>query len=338
MHKKNLTCFLVGVLSVIFVFQPVLYAQYYDADIRNTSKLETKDEPKKKEPGLLFHRPAKSSPATQLEFANRLFERGRLKAAVNEYNALVHKWHTSPEAPLAQLACARILYDMGKYRNAFDEYQYLIDNFAGQFSYDDALDKQFRIANYLMTAKRLKFLFFPGFKIEEQALPLFEKIVKNAPNWKNSAEAQYNIGLINEKMADYPSAISAYDTVRYRYPDSEKASDASFRRAYCLYLSANQNIRNETQCRQALSALAGYIADYPKHGSVELAREYRDKLDDRLAKMYYELAVFYDKTPGKGKAALIAYEDFMRKFPSSGLVGKAGERIETLKKEFDQNK
>ncbi|MDD4870518.1 MAG: outer membrane protein assembly factor BamD [Kiritimatiellae bacterium] len=337
MYKRKFIWFQVSVLWLVLVFQPVLHAQY-ETDFKNTSKLEIKDEHKKKDPGLLFHRPAKSSPAEQLEFANKLLAKGKQKAAMKQFNALVHRWHTSPEAPLAQLAYARIKYDRGDYRDAFDEYQYLVDNFAGQFPYEEALDKQFRIANYLMTAKRMKFLFFPGFKIQEQALPLFETLVKNAPNWKNSVEAQYNVALINEDMADYQSAISAYDTVRYRYPNSERAADASFRRAYCLYLSANQSIRDETLCRQALSAFAGFMGDYPKHSSIDLAREYRDKLDERLANMYYELAVFYDKTPGKKKAALIAYEDFAKRFPSSKLAGDAGERIDVLKKELEKNK
>ena len=100
---------------------------------------------------------------------------------------------------------------------------------------------------------------------------------------------------------------------------------------------ANESPRDETLCRQAFSAVAGFIADYPKHGSIELAREYRDTLDDRLTNMYYELASFYDKT-GKHKAAIIAYEDFIRKFPSSRLAGDVSVRIETLKGKQEKGK
>ncbi len=308
----------------------------YETDFRNQTKLAYEDEKRRKTPSL-FHRPAKETAASQLAFADKLLADGKKKAAMKQYSALVHKWHTSPEAAKAQLAYACILYDRNDYRDAFDEFQYLIDNFAGQFPYGEALDKQFRIANYLMTARRMKFFFLPGFKIQEQALPLFEKIVKNAPNWENSVEAQYNIGLINEDMKEYAEAVRAYDTLRFRYAGGERAADASFRRAYCFYLMANQSPRDETSCRQALSALAGFIADYPRHSSIEPARKYRDELDERLANMYLERARFYDKT-GRKKAAIIAYEDFLRKFASSRLAGDIGARIETLKGELEKNK
>lgn len=335
MHKRTPICLAACIICAVLSFRAVAVAQY-DTDFRNPNRLPDSDEKKRKTPSF-FHKPAKETPAGQLEFADKLLAAGKQKAAMKQYSALVHKWHTSSEAAKAQMAYAGILYDRNDYKNAFDEFQYLVDNFAGQFPYEDVLDKQFRIANYLMTARRMKFLFMPGFKIQEQALPLFEKIVKNAPNWKSSVEAQYNIGLINEDMEDYQEAIRAYDAVRYRYPDSERAADASFRRAYCFYLTAKESIRDETCCRQALSALAGFMADYPRHSSFAPASKYRDELDERLANMYLERAEFYDKT-GRKKAAVIAYEDFIRKFPSSRLAGEITVRIETLKRELEKNK
>ena len=335
MYNKTHIGLFAFIICAVMSFQAVILAQY-DTDFRNPNKLPDSDEKKRKTPSF-FHRPAKETSASQLEFANKLLADGKQKAAMKQYSALVHKWHTSPEASKAQLAYARIMYDRNDYKDVFDEFQYLIDNFAGEFPYEEALDKQFRIANYLMTARRMKFLFMSGFKIQEQALPLFEKIVKNAPSWKNSIEAQYNIGIINEDMGEYSEAITAYDAVRYRYPDSERAADASFRRAYCFYLTANESIRDEISCRKALSALASFIADYPKHASFELASKSRDELDDRLANMYLERAKFYDKT-GRKKAAVIAYEDFMRKFSSSRQAGDVSIRIETLKGELERNK
>ncbi|MFA6272857.1 MAG: outer membrane protein assembly factor BamD, partial [Patescibacteria group bacterium] len=335
MRKWKSICISAGILWAFFVFLPAILAVQDDEFKPN--KLETADLSKRKEPGF-FHRPAQASPASQLKYADKLLAEGKQKAAMKQFGALVHQWHASPEAAPAQLAFARILYDKSDYRKAFAEFQYLIENFAGQFPYEEALDKQFRIANYQMTAKRMKFFFLPGFSVQEEAIPLFEKIVKSAPSWKNSVEAQYNIGLINEQLGDYPAAIKAYDALRFNYPAGSRAGDAGFRKAYCLYVSANDSPRDETLCREALSALAGFIGDYPANGNIAQAGEYRDKLDERLAAMYYDRAVFYDKTPGKQKSALVAYEDFARKFPSSRQLEKAMDRIETLKKEIGKNK
>jgi len=315
-------------------FQPLLSAK--STSDSTTSAFGSSDSTKKTP--SIFHRPAKKTPEAQFEYANSLLAKGKQKAAMKQFSALVYQWHSSSNAPAAQLAYARILFDRRSYTDSFDEYQYLIENFKGQFPYDEALDKQFRIANYLMTAKRMKFLFFPGFSIQEQALPLYEKIVKNAPGWEKSAEAQYNIGLIYENKGEYATAIKAFTKVCEKYPDNEKAGDAGYRKAYCLYLMASKYMYDQPYCEQALSAFITFINDYPKHGSAGKAKEYRDELDERLVRMYYDRAVFYDKTPGRSNSALIAYQDFLNKFPKSALAGKAMERVEALKKEAGRSK
>lgn len=290
--------------------------------------------PHKKRPGI-FHRPAKHSPADQLKYAEQLLAEQQTRKAMKQYVALVHQWHESPEAATAQLIYAGLLEKKRKYVSAFDEFQYLIDNYAGRFPYEEALEHQFRIANHIMTVKRWKFFFFSGFTAPERALPFFEKIVENAPHWDRTAEAQFYIGLIYEQIKQYEPAIKAYEIVRHRFAGSSFAAEASFRRAHCLYITANASRRNETTSRDALSALAGFLKDYPENTNADKAQLYLDELRERLAGMYYDRAVFYDKIAKRPESALIAYTDFIRKFPASAMAEQASKRIDTLKGELE---
>ena len=326
---RRLFYFLPVVACVFLAFQSALALQ----ETKTTT--EFKDLPQKKKSSF-FHSPAMDSPASQLEYTELLLAEGKIRSAMKQYQALVHQWHNSPEAAIAQRAYAGLLEDRRKYSRAFDEFQYLIDNYAGHFQYEEALEHQFRIAHYLMTTRRGSFLFFPGFDASERALPLFEKIVQNAPGWEKTPQAQFYIGLIHEQAGDFELATKAYEITQYRYPDSPFAAEASFRRAHCLYVSANTNPQDEIRCRTALSTLAGFLKDYPGDNNRNAAQKYLEELKQRLARMYYDRAVFYDRIKNQSRSALIAYSDFVKKFPSSEMAAKAAERIEILRKEAEK--
>lgn len=289
----------------------------------------------RKSPGW-FHRPEKATAEEQLEYADGLLASGRVKAALKAYYDVVCTWHESPQAPAAQFAYAKLVEGRGDAIEAFTEFQYLIDHFSGRFPFDEILDRQFRLANTVMTRPHGRFL-FGGYTAPEQALPLFEQIVKNGPRWKRASEAQFYIGVINEDNEEYDDAIKAYEEVQVSYPDSAQADEASFRRAQCLYTLANDSPRNEPCYRDALSALAMFERDHPSSPRAETARKLLDELKERLANLYFERAVFYDRKARRPKAAIIAYADFIRNFPASDLATQASERIDALKRETENN-
>ena len=52
--------------------------------------------------------------AAQLVYARKLEDAGRKRKARKQYNALVRKWHESPEAVHAQYSYAKLLEEKGK--------------------------------------------------------------------------------------------------------------------------------------------------------------------------------------------------------------------------------
>lgn len=297
-----------------------------DSDFDTTDYVETDTI---RRPSIL-HRPAKATPAEQLEYANTLAAAGATRKAAKAYLALVHQWHTSEEAPTAQRAFAEQMEKRGRHVRAFDEYQYLIDNFAGRFPYEEIIDRQFRIAHMLMTRPHGRVRRFFRYTSRRDVLPLFEQIVANAPSWKRTPEAQFNVALLHEAEREYKSAIAAYEVVTNRYNESDLHAAAWFRRAYCLYKLAGVNRRGETSCRNAMAALAGFLRDYPADPNAAAARKHLAELRERLATRYFERAEFYDLR-NKARAASIAYSDFLRQFPSSSQAPAARARLEALK-------
>lgn len=302
-----------------------------------STQTDTRNEKGKVKRGTHWYRhPQCKTAKEQMSLAEKFYQDKRYHKAANAYQALVYAWPDSPEAPLAQLKLAQVQEQRELYLKAFDEYQYLFDYYPGQFNYGAILDRQFKIANYLMTSRKGAFFLFPGFEAPERAIPLFEKIIQNAPTWENAATAQLNIGIIHELNEEEEEAASAYEILQNRYSDEVLVAQASFREAHCLYKLYKNRPNDENACNAARAALVQFIKTYPGHEKVTESRNYLQILNYEQAKRAYEMARYYDQIAHRPKAALIAYETFLSKYSSNDneLTTKARERVEILRKEI----
>jgi len=278
----------------------------------------------------IFHRPKKKTAAEQFKLAQHLEAKKHFRSARDAYNDLVHSWHTAPEAPLAQLALAKNLFAHRKYEKAFNAFQYLIDYYSGHFKYNEVLDYQLKIANQIMNDRWGDVFFLPGFESPEKALPLLSKLIANAPNWGKTATVRLSIGMIHEELKDFESAVIAYESVEQHHAKSDEAEQASFRKASCLFTLSEKTPRDEKRCRAAMSALASFLANHKQSDKQTEVEQNLEVLQKRLATMYYERALFYDTISKRPASALIAYRDFLKKFPASERAQEVYTRMEVL--------
>lgn len=293
--------------------------------------------PQRKSPGI-FHRPGKASPAEQLTYADALRRDGKLSRAIKEYDNLVHAWHDTPEAVLAQRAQSDLLFERGKFKPAFEAYQYLVDFYAGQFPFEPVIQRQFEIANVVKNQRYARLWILPGVLDPQQALPLFEAIVRNAPNGDLAQESLFNMALIQEDDKEFDKAVELYERIQLRYPDGRYTASATFARARCLYQAARSRGRDEGQIRNAVSAFSTYLRDYPSDPNAASARKYLDELRSILSDMYFSRATYYDNVEKNAKAAVVAYRDFVRTFPMSNLRERAEARIAQLSATTEEKK
>jgi TolA-binding protein len=289
------------------------------------------DEPQRKSPSF-FNRPAEDAPERQFGLAELLRAEDRRYSALRAYSALVRNWPESEQAPRAQLALARMYFDRARYTRAFDEYQYLIEFFPGRYPFEDVLGQQFAIANHVRNQRHARFWLVRGYTSPEQAIPLYETVVKNAPRWDRAPEAQFQIASIHEEKRDDDSAIHAYEVLQLRYPDSAFAVEADLRRASALYRLAKASPRDEQSSRTALMALGAFVSNHSAHPGASVAREQLAEMKETIANLYFERAAFYDRQRHRERAALIAYSDFVKNFPSSAKAEAARQRIAALEK------
>ncbi len=270
------------------------------------------------------------TPAAQLEYGIRLEALGRDKAARKAYEALIREWPTAPQAAEAQLALANLFERLQKFEKAFDEYQYLLIYFAGHCPYNDVLDRQFRIANYLLHNNRSMFgwLLNGTDTIRER----FEQIVRNAPRSAIAPEVMLIIGSIRVSQEERQEAIAVYDGILNRFPSTPQAVSATFLTAQCRYELAVKHSYNEPRCREAIAFSKAVLARLPNHPQKAQMTLWLNELTGLLLEQNYQQAVFYDTRQRNVEAAKAAYRRFLTEFADSKYAQQVRERLAELDK------
>ncbi len=269
--------------------------------------------------------------AEQWDYARETQDKGWLKKADRRMLYLVRRWPNSQEAPRAQRARADMFYARGKLKEAFRQYQYLIDNYSSRMhDYDSVLESQFEIALDVMNRRRMRWL-FGGYRAPEYAVPHFEDVIRNGPQWPRAPEAQFLIGKCHQDANELELAISAYGVLGYRYPESSFAEEAAWQRIGCLNKLRKEYPNSLEILDRTLTATTVFLSTHPQSANKGRIIQLRNNLYEVMAGKAFDAAAFYAKVPKKPEAAIIYYERMIEEYPKSKLVPEAHKRIDELK-------
>jgi outer membrane protein assembly factor BamD len=288
----------------------------------------------RKEPSF-FGRPVERTPAAQWQRVERLEADKQLKAALRAANALVRTWHHSPEAAPAQLAVARLNEARGNPAAAFNEYQYLIDHFAGLFPFQEVLDRQYQIANHLLTPPKT----FLGLAMNTMAdvRLRFEQIVRNAPNWERAPDALFKAASCHELDDDPIAAAEAFAQLQTRYPAAPAALAAAAEEIRLRRALAEKYPLDEAMTRRAIAAIDSALNAYGGRLNRDELAAWRAELSDAAMNRAYARAAFYDGKRKQPRAALTAYREFIRVYPGSPHAETVRSRIRELEGAADDS-
>ncbi len=281
----------------------------------------------RKEPSW-FGRPVERTPAAQWQRVQRLESGKHLKQAIKAANALVRTWHHTPEAAQAQLAVARLNEARDNPVAAFDEYQYLIDHFAGMFPFQQVLERQYQIANHLLTPPKT-FLGLVLNSMEDVRLR-FEQIVRNAPNGERAPDAMFKAASCHELDDDPVAAADVYATLQTRYPTATSAVAAAAEEIRIRRALANAHPMDEALTRRAIAAIDNALLAHGRQLNRDELASWRAALCEAAMHRAYARAAFYDGTRKRPRAALTAYREFIRVYPDSPHAEVVNARIREI--------
>lgn len=268
---------------------------------------------------------------TAFSIAQQYDEGGAHQAAVAAYRRFLKDFPASPLASKAQFRIAELLEAEGNASKAFDAYQTLVSRYPDTPEFEKAVARQVIIANEFLQGRRIVFLGMPLLPGTERAQQMYQSILKNAPFSKHAPIAQFNLGLSLERQKMLSEARDAYQTVLDKYPNSDIADDALYQIAY-IYMRAglSGNSQDLSSLILARETFEDFLLQYPKSPKAAQAKENLERLGSSEAGDLMRIARYYDWSRNY-KAAVIYYNDIIRKQPKTDDANKAKSRIEELR-------
>jgi outer membrane protein assembly factor BamD len=272
------------------------------------------------------------------EAAEQLYAARDYEGAIHAYKRFMKNFPASSLAPKAQLQLADLQLLQGRWNAAFEAYQTLISRYPNTPEFEGAVARQVLIANSFLDLSRVRVLGYsvpvPGITGAERAQKMYEAILKNAPYSIYAPITQFNLGLAFERQKAIKQARDAYQLVLDKYPNSDVCDDALYQIAY-IYMRLGL-----TSSSQDLSALVlsketfeDFLLQYPNSEKAPQARDNLAEIGRAEADNLIDIAKYYDWSKNY-KAAIIYYNDVVRKQPKSADAELAKTRIEELRSQF----
>jgi outer membrane protein assembly factor BamD len=272
------------------------------------------------------------------EAAEQLYAGRDYEGAIHAYKRFMKNFPASSLAPKAQLQLADLQLLQGRWNAAFEAYQTLISRYPNTPEFEGAVARQVLIANSFLDLSRVRVLGYsvpvPGITGAERAQKMYEAILKNAPYSIYAPITQFNLGLAFERQKAIKQARDAYQLVLDKYPNSDVCDDALYQIAY-IYMRLGL-----TSSSQDLSALVlsketfeDFLLQYPNSEKAPQARDNLAEIGRAEADNLIDIAKYYDWSKNY-KAAIIYYNDVVRKQPKSADAELAKTRIEELRSQY----
>ena len=276
----------------------------------------------------------RDSPEEQLAVAVALFDRQEYDQANEEFRKLLKAYKNSPQAPEAQYYLGRCMEEEGKYYKAFLAYRKTIQVYPSTMRFEEILEREYQIANHFFVGGKRQFLGIAALlPARDKAIEIFEAIVEDGPFSEYGELAQYKLGLAHLALQNFEQAISAFEQVISRYPNSPLVDDARFQIAMASLKGTFRAGYDQSPTDLAIRELELFKQEYPASELMEQAEGRAKELHERRAEHEYGVGQFYE-TRKRLASALTCYEAIIDRYAGTSWAPKAAERIAVLEQQL----
>ena len=272
----------------------------------------------------------KDTPEEQLAFAMSFFDQQDYDRATKEFKKLLNAYKASREAADAQYFLGRCYAEQGDYYRAFKEYRKTIQTYPVTARFNEILERMYEIGNYFLAGnKRMVFGIAAILPARDKAAEIFEAITEDGPFTEHGQLAQYKLGMAHLALKDYEQAVSAFEGLITRYPDSPLVDDARFQIATASLKGTFKPEYDQSPTDQAIKELQAFLETYAQGELADDARERLAQLRELRAEHDYQVAKFYERR-GHPESAKLYYDVILDAFPQTAWAPKAAERLQIL--------
>jgi outer membrane protein assembly factor BamD len=288
--------------------------------------------------GTVARAPEFTDEASAFQAAEDFYAAKNYEGALGTYKRFLKTYPSSKLASKAQLQIADILLLQGRWNAAFEAYQTLITRYPDTPEFEGAVARQVLIANSYLDMRKVMVLGYgvpvPGITGAEQAAKMYEKILRNAPYSIYAPITQFNLGLAFQRGRKIKEAREAYQKVLDKYPNSDVCDDALYQIAYIyMQLGLTSSSQDLSALILARETFEDFLLQYPQSEKAPQARDNLKTIGNTEAGNLMDIAKWYDWSKDY-KAAVIYYNDVVRKQPRTHDAELAKTRIEELRSQY----
>ncbi len=273
----------------------------------------------------------KDTPKEQLAFALSFFEKADYDKAKLEFKKLLKHYKDALEAREAQYYLGRCHEEQGDYYAAFLEYHKTIQVYPSTTRFEEIVERMYQIGNFFLSGKKRKILgtiaIMPA---RDKAIEVFQAIVEDGPFSQYGELAQYKLGVANLSLGEYEQAVSAFEQLIDRYPNSPLVDDARFQIAQASLKGTFKPGYDQHPTDQAIEQLKAFVEENPTSDLASEAMERSQVLREQRAAHDYQVAQFYERQQ-QFDAALMYYRTVADRYTDTSWATKASSRLEALK-------
>jgi len=272
----------------------------------------------------------KDTPEEQLAHAMGLFERQDYEKARLEFKKLLKHYHDTTQAPEAQYYLGRCEEELVDYYKAFLEYRKTIELYPSTSRFDEILERMYQIGNHFLGGKKRKLLGTAAIlPARDKAIEIFQAIVENGPFSEHGELAQYKLGVARLAFGEYEQAVSAFEQLIERYPNSPLVDDARFQVAQASLKGTFRPGYDQHPTEQAIKELDTFLEENPTSDLSPQAIERLKTLRERRAEHEFQVAQFYERRKYP-ESALVHYHSIVARYADTTWAAKATSRIQAL--------
>jgi outer membrane assembly lipoprotein YfiO len=272
----------------------------------------------------------KDSPEEQLAFAVAFFDRKEYDTAERELKKLLRHYTHSREAAEAQYYLGRCFEEKADYYKAFQEYRKTLQVYPSTKRFDEILEREYQIGNYFLGGKKRMLLGAAAvLPAKDKAVEVFKALSEDGPFSEYGELAQYKLGLAHLALLEYEEAVTAFEQVTSRYPDSPLVDDARYQIAQASLKGVFKPGYDQSPTDMAIQELDAFLTNYPESGLSKEAGQRVETLKEQRAAHEFEVAQFYErrKQPASAK---IFYQNIIRQYSETSWAPKAAARLQAL--------
>lgn len=272
----------------------------------------------------------KDTPGEQLTFALSFFEQQDYDRARTEFRKLLRAYKDSKEAPEAQYYLGRVEEADADYYRAFLEYRKTIQTYPSTSRVEEILQREYQVGNYFFEGKKRKLFgrvaILPA---RDKAVEIFQAIAEDGPFSEHGQLAQYKLGMAHLALKDYEPAVTAFERLISRYPDSPLIDDARFQIAVASLKGTFKPGYDQSPTELAIKELHAFLRTYAAGELADDARTRLGELQEQRAQHEFQVAQFYERRRHPASAR-IYYETIVGRYAGTSWAAKAAERLHVL--------